>query len=415
MTYPSAKASERRLFVQKLKRALFLPVGENDTTHAPAKVWVRILPAEILGVCLVPSPLPPAPSQGVSQRREFLSTALAATGAGALLLPGCQPPQGGTAANGSSGQGATGEKRLKAAFTNAGLKHTWCSRGRDTAMLWGDIMGIDVEWFDGESDLQKQRDKIEAVVDGEWDFCCFQAVQIDSLAGPVQKLKERGVPVISIDQYLVDKAKLRDVGVWCHVSADQELMGALSTQYIMDKIGGKGRVLHIGGLSAHSGAQGRARGFDRVVKNYPEVEVFGGGVRWCDWEKAKARDTFESLLDQSTDKPIVGAFFHNDDMALASVPALEGKTMHAGMFVGGVDGQDDGLNGVKQNKIACTAINPACRLHFLALAIGSFIVRNKETVDTVPLEIIAPTMRVTLEEGNVDAAFYQADAKRGLF
>ena len=355
------------------------------------------------------------PSQSSSPlRRDFLATALAATGAGALLFPGCAPaPAPTSAASGVTPAGSG--RRLKAAFTNAGLKHTWCSRGRDTALLWGDMMGIDVEWFDGESDLQKQRDKIEAVVDNDWDFCCFQAVQIDSLAGPVQKLKERGVPVISIDQYLVDKAKLRDVGVWCHVSADQEFMGALSTQYIMNKIGGKGRVLHIGGLSAHSGAQGRARGFDSVVKNYPEVEVFGGGVRWCDWEKAKARDTFESLLDQSTDKPIVGAFFHNDDMALASVPALEGKTMHSGMIVGGVDGQDDGLNGVKNGKIACTAVNPACRLHFLALAVGTFIVRNSETLQSVPLEIITPTMRVSLEEGNVDAAFYIADSKRGLF
>ena len=339
-----------------------------------------------------------------ASRRGFLQ---AAAGAGAgmpALLAGCAP------AARSAGDG--NRKQLRAAFSNAGLQSTWCKLGKDTAELWGNLLGVDVVWFDGEFDPQKQRNKLDLMVDGDWDFCCFQAVQIDSLEEPVRQLKKRNIPVISMDTMLVAKDRMRDVGVWCEVTPDQVFMGESSTKYLMDKIGGRGKVIHIGGLSAHSGAQGRREGFERVAAGYPDVEVLGGGVRWCDWEKQTARDTFESLLDQSRE-PIAGAFFHSDDMALACLPALEG-TRHAKMVVTAVDGQKEGLAAIRDGKLAATTVNPVCLIHMTALALGQFIARNEEPVDTVPFEIVTPGPLVAQETGNLEAMLYQADPRHCL-
>ena len=214
-------------------------------------------------------------------RRRFLQAA-AGGGAGlAALVAGCAQ---------SAGTAGPGErKKLRAAMGNAGLQSTWCKLGKDTADLWGDLLGVEVTWYDGEFDPQKQRNKLDLIVDGDWDFCCFQAVQIDSLEEPVRQLKKRGIPVISMDTMLVAHDRMRDVGVWCEITPNQVFMGESSTKYLMEKIGGRGKVIHIGGLSAHSGAQGRRQGFENVLRNYPDVEVLGGGVRWCDWEKQTAR------------------------------------------------------------------------------------------------------------------------------
>ena len=303
-------------------------------------------------------------------------------------------------------------RRLRAAFSNAGLQSTWCKLGKDTAELWGKLLDVDVHWYDGEFDPQKQRNKLDLIVDDPWDFCCFQAVQIDSLEEPVRQLKKNGVPVISMDTMLVAKDRMRDAGVWTEVTPNQVFMGESSTRYLMQKIGGRGKVIHIGGLSAHSGAQGRREGFEKVLGEYPEVEVLGGGVRWCDWEKQTARDTFESLLDQSSD-PIAGAFFHSDDMALACLPALEG-TSHASMVVTAVDGQKEGLTAIRAGKLAATTVNPVCLIHMTALALGQFIARNQEPVENVPLEIITPGPLVSKETGNLDAMVYLADPRHCL-
>jgi ribose transport system substrate-binding protein len=339
-----------------------------------------------------------------SSRRNFLGNLAFGGGLGmAAALAGCsqETPVAGSAAGG-------GRKKLRACFSNAGLQSTWCALGKTTAELWGRLLDVEVEWVDGEFDPEKQRNKIDNIVHQDWDFCCFQAVQIDSLAEPVRKLNERGIPVIAMDVMLVDWDKMRETGVWCQVQPDQVFMGQSSTQYMVDKIGGKGKVIHIGGLAAHSGAMGRRDGFEKVVSKYSGIEVVGGGVRWCDWKKEKARETFEALLNQEKE-PIAGAFFHSDDMALGCIPALKG-TIHEKMVITAVDGQKEGLQAVRDGSLAATTVNPVCRIHGTALTVGQFIVRNSEKVENVPQEIITPGPLVSLDDKNVlDAMVYLAD------
>lgn len=342
----------------------------------------------------------------VSNRRTFLERLALGAGAAAVMA-GCEQPGGG-GGGGATGGTASGQKKLRAAFSNAGLQSTWCALGKTTAELWGNLLGVEVVWFDGEFDPEKQRNKIDNITGDDWDFCCFQAVQIDSLAAPVRRLKERNIPVISMDTLLVDMDKMRETGVWLEVTPDQVFMGESSSRYLMEKIGGKGKVIHIGGLSAHSGAQGRKQGFENVHKNFPNVEVLGGGVRWCDWKKEKARDTFEALIAQEQE-PIAGAFFHSDDMALACLPAIE-NTIHQKMVVTAVDGQKEGLLSVKEGRLAATTVNPVCLIHRTSLIVGQFIVRNKEKIESVPLEIVTPGPLVSLEQKNtLDSMFYLAD------
>ena len=336
-----------------------------------------------------------------STRRKFIKRLALGTGLGAAAtLAGCrqEAPQG----------VSSGRRKLRAAFSNAGLQSTWCALGKTTADLWGKLLDVEVEWIDGEFDPERQRNKIDNIVLQDWDFCCFQAVQIDSLAAPVKKLKERNIPVISMDTLLVSMDKMRDTGVWVEVAPDQVFMGESSSRYLFEKIGGKGKVIHIGGLSAHSGAMGRRDGFEKARADFPNVEVLGGGVRWCDWKKEKARETFETLISQEKE-PIAGAFFHSDDMALACLPALKG-TIHAQMVVTAVDGQKEGLQSVKDGGLAATTVNPVCRIHQTALVVGQFIVRNQEPADSVPLEIITPGPLVSRENKNeLEAMFYLAD------
>jgi len=108
-------------------------------------------------------------------------------------------------------------------------------------------------------------------------------------------------------------------------------------------------------------------------------------------------------------EPIAGAFFHSDDMALACLPAIE-NTIHKDMVVTAVDGQKEGLQSVKEGRLSATTVNPVCLIHRTSLIVGQFIVRNKEPIDSVPLEIITPGPLVSLEPKTTLASlFYLAD------
>lgn len=334
-------------------------------------------------------------------RRGFLTSLAAGGGLGLAALAGC--------ARSPEPEPGLARSRLRVAFSNAGLQTTWCKLGYDTAMLWAKLLDLDVVWIDGALNPQEQRNKVELAAGDTWDFCCFQALQSDILVEPVRQLKSKGVPVISVDTLLTDKDRLREAGVWVQIAANHKQMAESSTRYLMEKIGGKGKVIHIGGASAHSGARDREKGFLSVIAGYPGVEVIGGGVRWCDWKPEKARDTFDSLISQ-TREPIAGAFFHNDDMALACIPGLAG-TVHQKMVVTAVDGQKEGLTGLREGKLAATTVNPTCMLHSWALIVGQFIVRNREKIEDVPLEIPCPSPLVAKETGNLDAMFWLSDPK----
>ena len=105
-------------------------------------------------------------------------------------------------------------------MSNGGLTGSWCKRGQDAAKLWGDLLNVEVLWKDGEFDPQKQREKIETVVDSEIVFLCVQTLQTGALANPVKRLAKRNIPVISMDTLLVERPKLRETGVWTHISAN---------------------------------------------------------------------------------------------------------------------------------------------------------------------------------------------------
>ena len=142
-------------------------------------------------------------------RRGFLKHVAAFPTFGtAAMLAGCGGP-----APSPSGPG-----RLKVAFSNGGLQTTWCKLGHDAAMLWAGLLNLDVTWYDGELDPQKQRDKIDLIAGQDWDFCCFQSVQTGGLVEPVKQLRRRGIPVVSLDTLLTEHDQLREVGVWCQRS-----------------------------------------------------------------------------------------------------------------------------------------------------------------------------------------------------
>jgi ribose transport system substrate-binding protein len=154
------------------------------------------------------------------------------------------------------------DRPLKAAFSNAGLQATWCAQGKQAAEYWGKLFNVEVVWFDGELAAQKQRAAIDNLASQKWDFVAIQAFGIGTLTAPVNKLIDAGTPVIDMDTLI---APLDTINVHSFLAPDNEFMGASVTQALVDSIGGEGTMIMTQGALGHTGAQGRARGFQSVV------------------------------------------------------------------------------------------------------------------------------------------------------
>src|SRR5712675_654236 len=201
--------------------------------------------------------------ESLKTRRDLLQ-AVATAGAATALLGGLSVSPALAAEVGRS------EKPLKAAFSNAGLQATWCAQGKQAAEWWGKLFNVEVTWFDGQLDAVKQRAAIDNMASQKWDFVAIQAFGIGTLTQPVQKMIDAGIPVIDLDTLI---APLDTINVQSFLAPDNEFMGASVTQALVTAMGGKGNIVMTQGALGHTGAQGRARGFTSVVKQYPNVHV----------------------------------------------------------------------------------------------------------------------------------------------
>ena len=319
----------------------------------------------------------------MTKRRGFLQGSL--TGAAAALAAfGINP----ALAQEVGKVAGRSDKPLKAAFSNAGLQATWCAQGKLAAEYWGKLFNVDVTWFDGELAAQKQRAAIDNMASQKWDFVAIQAFGIGTLTAPVNKMIEGGTPVIDMDTLI---APLDTINVHSFLAPDNEFMGSSVTQSLVDAINGEGTMVMTQGALGHTGAQGRARGFESVVKKYPKIQVLD--TQPADWDVTKAVRIWESLLTKHP--KIDAAFFHNDDMALAAANIMKARN-RTNILIGGVDAMPPAIQAVLEGRMFATVRNPSCRIHGGAIIAGVAAVLTGEKTDAgIPKHVITDGPVVT--------------------
>jgi ribose transport system substrate-binding protein len=281
------------------------------------------------------------------------------------------------------------EKPLKAAFSNAGLQATWCAQGKQAAEYWGKLFNVEVTWFDGQLDAVKQRSAIDNMASQKWDFVTIQAFGIDTLVDPVKQMISKGIPVIQMDTTISKD----DIGITTFLEPDNILMGATVTDALFQKIGGKGNVIMTQGALGHTGAQGRAKGFNSVVKQFPNIEVLD--TQPADWDVTKAARLWETYLTKYPQ--IDAAFFHNDDMALAAYNVMKARN-RTNILIGGVDAMPPAINAVTDGRMYATVRNPSCRIHGGAIVAGvAAVTTGEKTGVGIPKNIVTDGPVVTKE------------------
>jgi ribose transport system substrate-binding protein len=280
------------------------------------------------------------------------------------------------------------DKPLKAAFSNAGLQATWCAQGKQAAEYWGKLFNVEVTWFDGQLDAVKQRAAIDNMASRKWDFVAIQAFGIGTLTQPVQKMIDSGTPVIDMDTLI---APLDQIKVHSFLAPDNEFMGASVTQALVTQLGGKGKIIMTQGALGHTGAQGRAKGFQSVIKQYPNIEVLD--TQPADWDVAKTARLWETYLTKHPQ--IDAAFFHNDDMALAAYNVMKARN-RTNILIGGVDAMPPAIQAVSDGRMFATVRNPSCRIHGGAIVAGvAAVTAGEKSGDGIPKHVVTDGPVVT--------------------
>jgi ribose transport system substrate-binding protein len=312
-------------------------------------------------------------------RRGFMRGFALAGALAGMALGGCVP-QNDPAEQQVQRIIPTPTPRLRAAFSHNGLQGSWNARGRDTAQFMGRLLGIDVVNYDGEFNIDKQRRDLIEIASQNWDFVAIHPQAVNAYLEPVQELIRRGIPVIDMDTRLADD--LLRLGVVTFLEPDNLWMGEQVTQAIIDAVQSPSQsfeIIHTQGQLTHTGAQGRARGFHKVIERYPGVKVLDETPG--DWDADKTSKLWDMLLERYPN--VRAGFCHNDDMALAALRSVKKAGKQEQVIIGGIDGMQPACAAVERGDLVATAINPTGRIHGGAIWIGYFLA-TRGKLESVP-------------------------------
>jgi ribose transport system substrate-binding protein len=308
-------------------------------------------------------------------RREFLIGFTLVNAITALSLSGCNSDQGKIVVENAQSTGFP-KPTMRAAFSYDGLKSTWSRRGRDTAQFIGQLLGIDIVHYDGELNIDKQRQDLELIASGDWDFIAVHPSAVNAYVEPIRQLVARGIPVIDMDTRLSDD--LDGLGITTFLEPDNVWMGEQVTNAIISAVGSFAfEIIHTQGQLTHTGAQGRAKGFEKAISRYPGITVVDETPG--NWDIDKVSMLWDELLMQYPN--LKAGFLHNDDMALAALRSVEKSNRKGQIVLGGVDGMQEACDAVRRGDLIATIINPTGRIHGGAVWIGYFLSKNGDNGD----------------------------------
>jgi len=197
-----------------------------------------------------------------------------------------------------------------------------------------------------------QNQLVDDLITQKVDAICLVPTSSESIIPAIKKANSAGIPIINIDNK-VDAEKAAAVGalVSTYIGSDNFEGGKLAGQFVVEKLGGKGKVAILEGVSGNDAAIKRKAGFLDAIKGSPGIEVVASQV--ANWNREQAFNIFQNILKAHPDLNAV--FACNDEMVLGASSALEqSKIPKSKIIIVGFDAIKEAVDAVNAGKIDAT-------------------------------------------------------------
>jgi ribose transport system substrate-binding protein len=260
----------------------------------------------------------------------------------ALLLTSCSPSQ-------SDSDKSTPSKKSKSSFT---IGMSQCNLGEPWRVEMNAQLkaGADkhpeltLVFKDAQNDTLKQRAHVEEFVSAGVDLLIISPKEAAPLTEPVAKAMDAGIPVI-----VLDRAVLGDKYT-CFIGANNQKIGHAAGEWIVKKLGGKGKVVELKGLMTSIPGQDRDRGFREAIAGTGIEVIFDADMKWLEPD---ARTEMESALSRFPKIDCVYA--HNDPGAHGAYLAAKAAGREKEMLFVGIDAlPQEGVAYVQQGILDAT-------------------------------------------------------------
>jgi ribose transport system substrate-binding protein len=239
--------------------------------------------------------------------------------ASAIIFAGC-----GKSSNEPAAAQTPGARHFVIGMSQCNLGEPWrVQMNADIKNAAASHPELEVVFKDAQNDTLKQRAHVEEFVASKVDLLIISPKEAQPLTEPVARAVDAGIPVI-----VLDRAVLGDKYT-CFIGADNMKIGKAAGQWIVKKLGGKGKVVELEGLMTSIPGQDRHNGFHESVAGSAIDVIFQADMKWLEPD---ARQEMESALSRFDQIDLVYA--HNDPGAHGAYLAAKAVGRTNIVFVG---------------------------------------------------------------------------------
>ncbi len=203
---------------------------------------------------------------------------------------------------------------------------------------------IKIVFKDAQNDSLKQRSQIEEFINAGVDLIIVSPKEAAPLTPPIAAAYQKGIPVIVLDRRVLGDQYT------CFIGADNKRIGRSAGKWILERLGGSGKVVELKGLMTSTPGQDRNSGFREGIKGSNVEVIFEADMKWLEPE---ARKEMESALARFQRIDLVYA--HNDPGAHGAYLAARAAGREKDILFVGIDAlPHEGQVYVKQGLLAAS-------------------------------------------------------------
>lgn len=235
-------------------------------------------------------------------------------------------------------------------------------------------LGVEVVTVDAQDDPAQAASGVEDLITRGVDLILINPTDSDAIVPSVEAANAVGIPVMTVDR------TSNGGEVVAHIASDNVAGGELAGQFIVENLGGAGKVIELEGVPGANSAIERGEGFAKALEG-SEIEVVARQT--ANFDRTEGLNVMENLLQANPEVDAV--FAQNDEMALGALQAIEGSGKE--IIVVGFDATDDAVASVEEGKLAATVAQKPDLMGQTALQAAIDYLSGKTVEAQIPVEL----------------------------
>nr|WP_263324775.1 substrate-binding domain-containing protein [Neobacillus sp. Marseille-Q6967] len=248
----------------------------------------------------------------------------------------------------TSGSKAEDDGKLKVGLSMNTFNNPFFVAVKEGAEAQAKEENIDLVVTDAQNDPGKQLSDVENLLQQNIDILIIDPTDSDAIVEAVKKANDAKIPVFTIDR------ASNGGEVITHIGFDALKSGKIAGDYLIEALGGKGKIVEIQGILGTNVGQDRSKGFNEVIKATSGFEIVAQQA--ANFDRGEAMKVMEDILQANPE--IDGVYAANDEMALGALAAIEAAGRLDEITLIGCDAIDPSIEAIKAGKLEATIAEP---------------------------------------------------------